>query len=46
MMPEQKRVVIVGTGHEISNEELEGMKFIGTCLLESGTLILHIFVKE
>jgi hypothetical protein len=40
------KVLIKGTGHSISEEQLEDMKFFKTIQLDGGALIFHIWIPE
>jgi hypothetical protein len=40
--PERRRIVIHGTGHDLSSEAALG-QFLGTCLLAEGALVFHVF---
>lgn len=39
-------IVILGTGHEVTDETLDGFKFIDTVKLDNGDSIFHVFYRQ
>lgn len=37
---------IVGTGHEVSDSELEGFSFFDTIVMKNMPLVWHVFINE
>lgn len=38
--PEQRRLLVTGTGHEFSDE---GLSFVGSMLTDDGRFVFHVF---
>ena len=45
--PEERKLRLVGTGHDISDDEARKLRYIGTFQMHDGLLVYHLFeVKE
>lgn len=40
---EERLIYVIPTGHDTAKDVLDGSRFIGTCLLDEGQLVVHIF---
>lgn len=43
---EERRFVVVGTGHEMPPGEPESFRHLGTVLLDGGALVFHVFEED
>lgn len=43
---EEVGIIILGTGHEVTNESLDDYVFLNTVKLENGNLMFHVFYKQ
>lgn len=38
-----RKIVVFGTGHEIPKDLARRLKYLGTAMLEGGSLVFHVF---